>query len=188
VAEGVGAGAIAPISLSLALPLLSMVPEIDPVPLRPTVAGSKSKPPPSVFVPAGIVAPHSDPLMSIVVTDAGAVSVRLPKIGTHPFSGVASKLSSVIAPATEALPNPPVAFPLNSIQVHAPLLPGQFAAYWVPIVHANGIGASKVAVTDAATRLGLVSGFDAAVASNADALRAAMRMTVAISFDISLLC
>ena len=128
VADGVGAGAIAPISLSFAVPLLSMVPEIDPVPLRPTVAGSKSNPPPRVFVPAGIVALHSDPLMSIVVTEAAAVSARLPKSGTHPFSGVASKLSNVIAPMTDALPNPPVAVPATSIQVQAPLLPGQLAA------------------------------------------------------------
>jgi hypothetical protein len=123
--------------------------------------------------------------MSIVVTEAAAVSVRLPKIGTHPFSGVASKLSNVIAPVTEALPNPPVAVPVTSIQVHAPLLPGQFAAYWVPVVHASGTGEAKVALTEAATLLGLVSGFDAAAASSADALRAAVRMTVAINFDIS---
>ena len=188
-AVGVGAGAIAPTSLSAAWPLLSMVPEIDPVPLRPTVAGSKSNPPPSVFVPTGSVASQSAPLMSIVVVELAAVLVRvkLPKIGTHPFSGVASKLSNVIAPVTEALPNPPVAVPVTSIQVQAPLLPGQFAAYWVPVVHASATGEAKVTLTEAASRFGLVSGFDAAVASSADALRAAVRMTVAMNFDISVL-
>ncbi|HVN29628.1 MAG TPA: hypothetical protein VMT64_14115 [Candidatus Binataceae bacterium] len=91
------------------------------------------------------------------------MSLRAPKNGVHPPSIVASKPSSVIAPATEAFPNPPVAVPESVMHEHAPLDPGHLAAYGAMVVHASDTGPVTLALIDAVTRFGR-AGLDAAPA------------------------
>ena len=161
------------------------VPATEPVPVKPVVAGSKSKPPPTVAFPLSMLELHSAPVTSSVVFDLvlALVITRLAKTGAHPLSGVASKLSTVIAPETGPLPNPPLAVPVSVTQVQAPLEPGQVEAYEVPLVQANATGAVTFPTIEAAMLLGLVSGFDAA-ASGGVAPRVAMRNTESINLDI----
>lgn len=132
VADGDGTiGAVAPISVSLAAPAAVTVPAIDPVPLKSTVAGSRSNPPPMVLSVLGNVALQSAPLMSMVVAAVVVlvgVIAMLPKNGVHPPSGVVSGVSSVSAPATTPAPNPPVAVPVKVTQLQVVLAPEQVEA------------------------------------------------------------
>ena len=91
------------------------VPAMEPVPVRSVVAGSRLNPPPTVPFPLGIVALHSAPVTSRVVFECAfeLLMTRLPKSGSHPFSGVASNASRVNAPETGPLPNPPLAVPVS---------------------------------------------------------------------------
>src|SRR5579862_2238840 len=129
--DAAGMGAVAPTNSIRTALLVLTVPAIEPVPVKPLVDGSKSKPPPMICSPVGTVALHSAPFTSsvVVVLSLELVSARLPMNGIQLSSGVSSPLSSVNTPVTWPRPNPPVATPsLKVTQVQSGEVPGQVAA------------------------------------------------------------